>query len=135
MENRNYYYKGNKYIVLSSSAKMKDVNTGEWHEAVLYQNHREQTDIYVREKKSFLEKFFPDRLKKGDLIAFIYHGKLLGVTEVLKTDETIATVPKCILTSIRYVNVNVDENGYVGTIGDVDIYFNNQDVLKTKITE
>lgn len=60
-----YKYKGNKYLVLDDTVKMKDPGTGLWVEAVAYVkdpgrdvNQSDQT--YVRLKTDFEHKFEKD---------------------------------------------------------------------------
>lgn len=50
-----YTYKDNTYLVISK-VRMKDISTGQWFKAVLYESISTNT-LYVRELKDFNSKF------------------------------------------------------------------------------
>lgn len=57
-----YIYKnGDKdklYKVISNNAKMKDINTGEWIDCIIYVPlYENRYEMFSREKKDFYEKF------------------------------------------------------------------------------
>lgn len=52
-----YPKNGHEYYV-NATIKMKSPDTGEWHDAVLYSNHKDR-QTYVREYNDFFNKFEP----------------------------------------------------------------------------
>ena len=52
-------YEGTKnhYIVLQENAIMKNPETREWENCIIYQVPESERKIFVREKKDFLRKF------------------------------------------------------------------------------
>lgn len=53
-----YKKNGKKYKVISENAKMKEINTGEWIDCVIYAPlYENEFEMFSREKNDFYEKF------------------------------------------------------------------------------
>jgi hypothetical protein len=62
-----YYYKGFEYRAIEE-VKMKDPVTREWVDAVQYRRRADRENIYVRERKDFLEKFESYSSRYGTIV-------------------------------------------------------------------
>ena len=64
-----FYRPHNRYKVMSEKSKMKHPETGDWIDSIIYQEYQilvdgeyvdsKEQNVYVREKKDFLTKFYP----------------------------------------------------------------------------
>lgn len=119
---KNYYYKGNKYVVVGFT-KMKSTSDGSWIDAVQYKKATEQIsgEIYTRSQTDFEYNFIPAVLEVGMSIIAVSMERVVAKYNVTEVGEENSTAISEIFGSELVVANNVNPNGsLIKVSGGVD---------------